>query len=255
MPAYQLKVDASRLQVLIDRTHWPIHNPHVVNILGQAVRKHGVMVQARAVRNVGGWPVTYNGRVFIVRPRTGTLKSSIELQWPYGSTFTARVYVNGAYTTPAPGAGGFIGKPQPVSEYASAIEDGHKPIDLKLTMLGKTIPFFAARSANARGPYAATGLSPVDPTEKGYGSRWESQKLNARLAAKGKGPMIFTKQGGKAGYQGSSSSYYISFRRVGRKGWIVPEAKPRPFMRAAAEGTREQARLMYVKAGMEILTT
>ena len=126
--------------------------------IGFLVRDYAQLVRTRAVYNVSGYPVTYTGGSFVVRVRTGTLKGSLEMQWPYGSTYRARVQVNGTLTSEPGSVGGFISKPRPVSEYASAIEDGHEEIDLKKTMMGKTVPFIAARAQNARGPYAATGL-------------------------------------------------------------------------------------------------
>jgi hypothetical protein len=53
--------------------------------LGQAIRKWGVLVQTRAVYNVTGHPVSYEGGFFVVRVRTGALRGAIELQWPYQS--------------------------------------------------------------------------------------------------------------------------------------------------------------------------
>ncbi len=252
MSAYRVLIDTRALRVLISRTNFPISDPVSVRMLGEAIRRYGALVQARAVRNVSGYPVVYNGQAFVVRVRTGTLKGSIELQWPFGSLFTARVYVNGGHMTPA-NVPGFPGRPVAVADYAGAIEWGHGDIDLKRTMAGKTVPFFGARSQRAQGPYAATGLQPLGDN-KGPGSSWTSEALNAKLAGKNKGPMIFTKKGQRPGPYGSgSSAYFISFRKVGKTGWIIPAAKPRPFMAAAADSTRDQGRLLLVNAATEML--
>lgn len=252
---YVLRVDAGALKALIARTRGPFGGPEVQTALAQSIRQWGALVQARAVRNVTGYPVVYSGGVFRVMVRTGTLRGSIELQWPYEGPFTARVFVNGAHMNPG-GLPGIYAKPIPVAEYAAAIEFGHGEIDLKKTMRGKTVPFFAARSQAARGPYAATGLAPVDQRDQGYGSRWQSETHNRKLQARGKGPMTFEKKGGNPAYQGAkrgASTYFIAFRKVGDEGWVIPEAKPRPFMRAALEGTADQGRQMTVNALSQVL--
>lgn len=246
---YKLELRTGQLRVLIERTRTPGSGRNA-QVLGRGVRKAGAIVQARAVRNVTGYPVVYEGGVFRVQVQTGTLRGAIELEWPYGTAFQARVYVNGARMTPAQLAGGYRGQPRSVSEYAGAIEWGHAAIDLKLTMKGKTVPFFAAKAAKARGPYSAVGVKPLDQTQTGFGTRWQSETLNRKLAAQGKGRMIFTKQGGKPKGGGS---YWISFRKVGNEGWIIPEMKPRPFMRAALEGTKQQAKRAVLDAALEML--
>lgn len=248
---YRVEVRTDALRVLIARTRGPFGGPGVQAALTQGVRQWGAMVQARAVRNVTGYPVVYDGQVFRIMVRTGTLRGSIELQHPYHGPFQARVFVNGTAMNPGenPGGAGGAPRPRPVSAYAMAIEVGHGPIDLKKTMMGKVVPFFAARSSKARGPYAATGLEPVDERSQSYGSRWVSEQLNRKLAAKNKGPMVFEKMGGNAAYTGAkrgASTYFISFRRVGKTGWVIPAAKPRPFMRAAVEGTKDAGRRQLV---------
>lgn len=245
---YYLKVDTTALKVLIARTSGPFGSPQIVNALGQAVRKWGVLLQTRARYNVSGHPVSYQGGYFVVRVRTGALQNSIELQWPYTSAFMARVFVNGTVMNPGEIAEAGFARPRPVSEYAWAIEAGHDEIDLKKTMQGKTVPFFGQRQNKIRGPYAAGGLQPTDPDSTDYGSKWRSADLDAKLAAKGKGPMDFTKKGGHPAYKGSGAgTYFISYRKVGKTGWIIPKAAPRPFMRAALEGTADAGRLMVVR--------
>ena len=151
-----------------------------------------------------------------------------------------------------------------LSELAGpAIEFGHDEIDLKQFMKGKTVPFFGAKAQKARGPYAATGLRPDslrnaiefgDATYTDYGSFWRSQELDRKLQAKGKGPMVFEKKGGNAAYTGAkrgASTYFISFRKVGNTGWVIPEARPRPFLRAALEGTKDQGRRVIANAAKE----
>lgn len=246
---YVLRVDTRALMVLIERTRGPFGGPPVQQALSDGIRQWGALVQARAVRNVTGYPVVYQGGVFRVMVRTGTLRGAIELQWPYESPYQARVFVNGAVTNPGDTPGGGRSRPTPVWKYASAIEFGHDEIDLKKFMRGKVVPFFASRGAKSRGPFAARGLEPVDARDTDYGSRWQSEALNRKLAAKGKGPMTFEKKGGNAAYQGAkrgASTYFISFRRVGDTGWVIPRALPRPFMRAALEGTADQGRRLVV---------
>lgn len=240
---YELRIDTRQLRILVARTGMPLHDPAIVRELGAGIRAWGALLQARAVRNVTGYPVIYDGQVFRVRVQTGALRGSIELQWPYGTTLAARVFVNGTHTATSQ-HGGQV-RTRSVADYAAAIEEGHDEIDLKKFMKGKTVPFFAARTKAARGPYAAVGLKPLSDRSQGLGSYWHSEQLNARLQAKGKGPMHFQKRGGTNAYQGSSS-YFLTFRRVGSEGWIIPAALPRPFMRAAMEGTKDQGRRMLV---------
>ena len=245
---YYLEYDASHMKALIARVG--LEGP-ARQYLGQVVKKVGMIVQTRAIYNVTGHPFTsVFGETSIVRVRTGALRGSIELQYPYQNDLTFRVYCNGAVTSNGEKFGGFSSKPRPVRDYAWAIEMGHPKIDLKKTKLaGKTVPFFAARSASARGPYTATGLTPVIPGQQSYGAKFQSNQFNAKLAAKGKQPMWFTKKGGKSTHYGGSSSYFIAFRKVGKTGWIVPLARPRPFMRTAGENTKDRARLAF-RAGI-----
>lgn len=253
--SYYLKVNSSRLRVLVERTRGPFGGPEVRQAMSDGIRQWGVLVQARAVRNVTGYPVVYDGQVFRVMVRTGTLRGAIELQYPYNGPYQARVFVNGTVTNPGAQPGGRA-RPTSVAEYAMAIELGHGPIDLKKTMLGKTVPFFGVKAAKSTGPYAARGLKPISDQHQDYGSKWRSETLDRKLAAKSKGPMVFEKMGGNAAYQGAkrgASTYFISFRKVGKEGWVIPEAKPRPFMRAALEGTRETGRLMVVRKVREAL--
>jgi hypothetical protein len=245
---YYLQVDTTALKVLLARTSGPFGSPKLAGVLGQSVRKWGVMLQTRARHNVSGHPVLYNGQAFVVRVRTGTLQNSIELQWPYTTAFQARVFVNGTHMNPGEILQAGMSRPRPVSDYAWAIEKGHDAIDLKKSMMGKIVPFFGQRQERIRGPYAAGGLKPVDAKDTDYGSAWRSASLDAKLQAKGKGPMSFTKRGGHPAYKGSGAgTYFISFRRVGKTGWIIPKAAPRPFMRAALEGTADAGRRMVVR--------
>jgi hypothetical protein len=204
---------------------------------------------------VSGYPVVYEGGVFRVQVKTGALKGAIELEWPYGSrVHLPRLRQRRAHVD-LPSAGLHVEAP-PVSDYAGAIEEGHDEIDLKKTMMGKTVPFFGSTAKTARGPYAADGLKPVQPGVKGFGAQFQSDKLNAKLAAQGKSPMLFEKRGGKASFdaaRGGAGTYFIAFRKVGKTGWIIPRAAPRPFMRAALEGTKDKGRLLIVRAGVEML--
>lgn len=219
--------------------------------LGKAVKTAGVALQTQAVRNVSGYPVVYEGGAFRVRVQTGALKGSISLQYPYGNELAARVYVNGSHT--ASGAKTFT-KPKPVSDYANSIEYGHGPIDLKRTMQGKVVPFFGARSDKATGPYAATGVKQIKSLKMAgdgvleHETSYQSHKLNEKLRAKGKPAMKFKKIKPDTG-----GSYFIAFRTVGKTGWIIPAAKPRPFMKAALSNIRGQAEGRMIEAGVDAL--
>lgn len=220
--------------------------------LGKAVKAAGVALQTQAVRNVSGYPVIYEGGAFRVRVQTGALKGSISLQFPYRNEYAARVYVNGSHT--ASGTKTFT-KPKPVSDYAGAVEWGHGPIDLKKTMQGRVVPFFGARSDKATGPYAATGVKLVKTLKMGadgileHETSYQSESLNKKLRAKGKPAMRFKKIKPDTG-----GSYFIAFRTVGKTGWIIPAARPRPFMRAALSNIRGQAEGRMIQAGVEALT-
>ena len=211
-------------------------------VLGEGVRDGAEKIRQRAVRNVSGYPVTYTGGAFVVRVKTGALKGAMETEWPFTSQWTARVFVNGTHTSTS-NTGGYPGKPVPVSRYAGAIERGHKEIDLKKTMLGKTVPFFGARALNPSGPYSATGLRKTEYLTEGSdgvlkrASSYRSESLEQKLRSQGKSPMNFDRK-----RTASGGSYFIAFRKVGKKGWIIPEAKPRPFMDAAAQASTQDVR-------------
>lgn len=248
MPLITAKYERGSLQVLLERASMRRISGRGRQVLGEGVRDGAERIRQRAVRNVSGYPVSQDGRYFRVNTSTGALKGAIEAQWPYGDTFSARVFVNGSHTSVTQ-IGGYTGRPTSVGRYAAAIERGHPQIDLKKTMMGKVVPFFGARAQNAKGPYAATGLRKTStftlaPTPGGLGfggsdevveihSGYQSAKLNAKLAAKGKKPMTFARK-----RTASGGSYFLAFRKVGKKGWIIPEAQPRPFMAAAASGSR-----------------
>lgn len=227
---YILRVDAGQLKVFIQTLDTLPSQQKLI----QAIKSGAEMVRQQAVINVSGYPVTIDGNMFRVMVRTGTLKGSMETAWPYGgSPLTAKVFVNGTMTAPPQGG---IGRPRPVSDYAGAIEWGHAEIDLKLTMMGKVVPFFASRGFKTYGPFSVRGLKPNEEGKDDYGDLFHNPDLNAKLAAQNKNPMNFQKRGGKSAYEGGKkggTSYYIAFRRVGKTGWVIPAAKPRPFMRAA----------------------
>lgn len=240
---YVIDYNAGKLQAFVSRLRMEGDTPAR---LGDLVRQVGLLAQARAVYNVSGYPVTYEGGTFRVRVQTGALKGSINLQYPYADLFSARVYVNGAMTATTGLGGGQFSKPRPVSEYAGAIEWGHKQIDLKRTMQGKIVPFFGARAQKARGPYAAVGLMKVEdgPHQGQYASIAHAE----RLAATGKRPMYFTRMPVKG-----AGAYFISFRRVGKTGWVIPKAAPRPFMRSAGEAIVDQGRRLITNGVATIL--
>lgn len=253
---YRVEVDNRQLRVLLNTARLEL-SPEQMTFMGGAMRNLATRVQARAVRNVSGYPVHYDGRIFRVVVRTGTLKGAIESEWPYQSALQARVYVNGAHTAVPFQQGDRTVKPRPVAAYAAAIEYGHGEIDLKKTMMGKTVPFFASRTSNSTGPFSVRGLTPVDGSD---GALWENKRLNARLAhplwhGGRKGPMQFQRRvaaayaGGKQG----GGTYYIAFRKVGKHGWIIPAARERPFMRAAARQSQADARRLTGEQLTELL--
>lgn len=246
---YRIELQDNQLRVLLNTAKLNL-SPDQLSKLGLTMRDSAARVQARAVANVSGRPVRYDGRVFRVVPRTGALKGAIDMQWPYQSPLQARVFVDGNRMSMPEQIGGRAIKPRPVGEYAAAIEYGHGPIDLKKTMMGKTVPFFASRSANTTGPYNARGLVEVPGTA---GKLWENKALNVKLThplfgrstTTPKSPMYFRQQRTHAAYKGATGgagTYYIAFRKVGKKGWIIPAAKPRPFMRAALHQSERDTR-------------
>ncbi len=236
MPLIEARYDHGQLTALMQRATLKRIGANN-RALGEGVRDSAERIRTRAVRNVSGYPVTFTGGAFRVQVKTGALKGAMETEWPYGDALTARVFVNGSHTSTS-NTGGYPGKPVPVSRYAAAIEYGHKEIDLKKSMLGKTVPFFGARAQNAVGAYAATGLRKTmyltGDSEGVLTERhaYKSLSFDAKLRAKGKQPMNFARK-----RTASGGAYFIAFRKVGKKGWIIPEAKPRPFMAAAAQAS------------------
>jgi hypothetical protein len=159
--AYRLTLDMNQLLVLVARTRFPLSNPAAVRHMGQAVRSTARWCRPAPSTTCPATRSSTRAACSACRSRPGALKGAIELEWPYGSLFTCRVYVNGAHTSTGRSAPGFPSKPRPVSDYAGAIEEGHDEIDLKKTMLGKTVPFFGstAKTRAARTPPAASSPS------------------------------------------------------------------------------------------------
>lgn len=250
---YVLSLRAGKLQAVIDTLGLDF-NQLAAQGLGEAVRNAAEVVRTRAVWNVGGNVVVYEGGVFRVMVRTGALKGAMEVQWPYGNALVARVFVNGTHTSTGEVRPAGYSRSRPVSDYAGSIEWGHEEIDLKKTMMGKTVPFFASRGSNSRGPYTARGLDPLDSEDTGIGSRWKNDVLNAKLQARGKNPMYFRKSGAVEAYaKGGGSSFFIAFRKVGKEGWIIPRAEPRPFMKAAVLNTQTQVRRLYQREAAQVI--
>lgn len=225
------KYERRQLQVLLRRASLRDLSASDKRTLGEGVRDGAEKIRQRVVRNVSGYPVSYTGGSFVVRVRTGALKASIEVEWPYLDEWSARVFVNGTHTS-ITNVGGFPGKPVPVSKYAAAVERGHKEIDLKKTMQGKIVPFFGSRSSSTTGPYTERGL------ERGLVSIGKRQYISKNPDPKRRKPLVY-----KAKRTATGGAYFITFRRVGKKGWIIPAAKPRPFMDAgAAQSTTDVRR-------------
>lgn len=251
---YRLEVDDRQLRVLLNTAKLKL-SPAQLGFLGYAIRDTAERARIRVIRNVSGYPVYYDGKAFRVQVRTGALKGAIEMEWPYQGPLQARVYVNGSHTAQPFKMGDGVVKPRPVATYAAAIEYGHGPIDLKKYMMGKTVPFFASRSASSTGPFTARGLTPVTDMP---GDLWENRALNNRLQAAGKRPMHFQRRRARAytSQKKGAGSYYIAFRKVGKHGWVIPEAQPRPFMRAGTLGPAAQkdARRFTAARLVELMT-
>ena len=250
---YTVKADSERVRVLADKLALP--DSAVQRRVGQAIQVGAELLRAQAVTNTGGYPVVERtAGMFRVKVRTGTLRGSIETTWPYGSQFVARVYVNGTRIASEADPTGKV-RTTPVNQYAGAIEWGHDEIDLKRTMRGKRVPFFASVGQRTQGPYAARGARPVIPDQTGIGSAWRSSSLDAKLQAKGKNPMVFIKRGGKKYLKSGAmgGTYLIAFRTVGDRGWVIPAARPRPFMRAAAQKTAPKIARLVAQAYGEAL--
>lgn len=255
---YRLELEGDKLNALLKVAHLPRDPGAVAGMFGPLVLQAGKTVQARVIYNLGGFPVQYDGKVFRVRVVTGALRGSIELQWPYQTALSARVFVNGAHTADQgrldklPGG---LSKPRPVSEYARAVEEGHGEIDLKKTMMGKTVPFYAARSkATGGSPYATRPVIPVMEGHARLGDWFHNPDFDRKLAARGKQPMFFQKRGAKTAPEGKGGgAYYISFRKVGKTGWVIPAKEGRPYMKAAFSQVRTQVRRQMVAGATEII--
>jgi hypothetical protein len=121
--------------------------------------------------------------------------------------------------------------------------------------MGKTVPFFGSTAKTARGPYAADGLKPV-ARRQGVRRAVPVGQAERQARRQGQEPDALRearRQGLVRRARGGAGTYFIAFRKVGKTGWIIPRAAPRPFMRAALEGTKDKGRLMMVRAGVEML--
>lgn len=220
----RFQLDGRALVAVVEQTQ--LQSVSSRYLIGLGIRDSAEKIRTRAIRNVSGYPVSYEGGAFRVQVKTGALKGAIESRWPHGDLLTARVFVNGSHTSVS-NTGGYPSRPVPVSRYAAAIEFGHGPIDLKKTMMGKTVPFFGARAQNAQGPYA----------ERGLVSAGGGQFISSQPRGDGKKALVYDRR-----RTASGGSYFIAFRKVGKKGWVIPEAKPRPFMAAARDESRPDIR-------------
>jgi len=131
--------------------------------------------------------VTFNGQSFIINRQTGKLARSIQITYP--NPLAAVIEAS--------------------AEYASDVEKGHGPVDLKQTSLaGKIVPL----------PVTKMQYQMAKAAEKaGFGTVSGLKKISL-VASTGK----------------VMGSKFVIFRRVGKTGWIIPAQKPRPFMAETA---------------------
>src|ERR1039458_4021936 len=130
-PLFKLVVENSQLQVILNRAKLRL-TPAELGQVGQGLAMAAGEVQKQAVVNVTGNVVVFEGGSFKINTVTGTLRGSINMEWPYQDWLQARVYVNGTYSIEGSvRPDGSIGKSAPVSKYAASIEYGHVEIDLK----------------------------------------------------------------------------------------------------------------------------
>jgi hypothetical protein len=173
---FTISVDVSSLQGQAARLGSSLD---AIADIGRIVEKYAHLAQAQAVQNASGITVSYSSGSFIINRQTGKLVRSIQLMKVLPTY--ALVKAN--------------------AEYADAVEDGHKAIDLKPKLMGKTIPI-----------RLKSGSSMIS-----FGNAKEVERRSSS------GEII-----------GSS---LIIFRKVTKhsKGWIIPAARGRPFMQAAGE--------------------
>lgn len=177
MPLVTITADIDGIDGLINRLGNSAQNMDEVH---KTVIKYANEVRRIATTNVSGVPVTFNGKSFVVNRVTGKLARSIQIVDMQALSATIEA----------------------MAEYSGAVEAGHKAIDLKRTMHGKTIPL----TIDGRGKNAQQ--------LKAMGAKTVQQYATT-------GRLMGTKT--------------IIFRKVGSKGWIIPAALPRPFMAAAGE--------------------
>lgn len=192
MPLVTVNAEVSGIDEIASRVGTPLDR---ISAVRKAVAKNTREARRQATINVSNTSVTYEGKTFIIKRQTAKLARSIQVVsiTPLSGTVAA------------------------MAEYAGAIEEGHKEIDLKPSLMGKTVPL------------------PVDP--------------NGPISAFGKKlTPVVAKAGGIARIEKMSSTgktsrwTYIAFRRVGPNshGWIIKAAPGRPFMAAAGEQVRPQ---------------
>ena len=70
-PLYRIQVEDRQLRVLLDSAKLDL-SPGQLNVVGQALKTAAENVRERAVHNVSGYPVMYDGRSFRINTRTGT---------------------------------------------------------------------------------------------------------------------------------------------------------------------------------------
>ena len=155
--------------------------------LRNTVQKYARLGQAQAVQNVSGNVVTYSGGTFVINRQTGKLARSIQIYPDPSGSLLGAVIVAGA-------------------NYAAAVENGTTgPVDLKPSLMGKTIPIMVRGGKKARDKAIASGDATAVERHASTGRKMETAAI------------IFRKVGPKS------------------KGWIIPQQPARPFMLAMAE--------------------
>jgi hypothetical protein len=221
-----VNVDISGVDALVKRMTTSLD---AINAVRNVLKKHGRIMQARAVHNVSGNYVFFEGKTWVINRQTGKLARGIQVAdaGPLGTAVRSS------------------------AEYSSDVELGTRgPVDLKKTKLaGKIVPLPVSNKAaqKARNFYQALGAKlstkydshgrPI-LTAGGY-------RTQAKYATTGK-------------FMGNAS---VVFRRVpgpGGKGWIIPKREGRPFLREALEYTKpllqdaiEQAFAKYLEGGYD----
>lgn len=173
----------------------------LIRALQATINQYGRLMQREAVANASGRVVEFHGQHFSINRITGNLVRNIHL-------------------VPGPLSASVVAD----ADYAAAVEAGHPAIDLKKFMAGKIVPL----------PIGSGVAASAQTFMQALGSK-------AYLSTDSKGKVISTVNGLRVQNQYASTGKLVGqravlFRRVpvDGSGWIIPAAKPRPFLAAAA---------------------